>query len=126
MKRENFSFEEFSRFKTIERCDFLSTTVKTLLEIVLSLFACIGAVYLFRDIWGWALRSRKKSYATVIIDISSDTSIRQIFEFASFYHDSHGTRYIKKIIVKGADSELSDNCDELARALRIPLEFYND
>ena len=124
MKRENFSSEEFSRFKTLERCDFLTDSFKTAFEIFLSLFACIGIIYLFRDIWGWALKSRKKAYATVIITLNDDTaSIRQILEFANFYHDSHGTRYISKIIVKGADSELIDNCDEISRALRIPLEF---
>ena len=105
----------------------MQDTVKTLFELILSLFACIGAVYLFRDIWGWALKCRKKTYATVIIDVSDDiSSIRQIIEFASFYHDSHGTRYIKRIIVKGADRKLSENRDELARALRIPLEFQSE
>lgn len=104
----------------------MPNTLKTLSELILSLFACIGIVYLFRDIWGWALKSRKKSYATVIINLSDDgTSIRQLMEFASYYHDTHGTRYIKKIVVVGANSELKANRDEISKALSIPLEFEN-
>lgn len=102
----------------------LSENLKALAELVLCFFACIGAVYITHDLIQLVLKRKKKTCATVTINLSATPyPIREILDFAVFYHSSHAERYIERIIVTGVPDSLKYSETELKEALRIPIEF---
>jgi hypothetical protein len=104
---------------------FLSETFKTALELIVCLFSCIGVIYLLQDLFALITKRKMKSKATVVLDLrNSDLSpICALLNFASFYHNSHASRYIQQILIIGAPEELSCNSSEISSALCIPIEF---
>lgn len=102
----------------------LSENFKTLAELILCFFACVGFIYLLQDIAGWVLKNKKKTHATAIIDLSkSQFPIHEIVDFAVYYHTTHAERYIQKVIIIGAPDYLTAPECELEQVLRMPIEF---
>lgn len=102
----------------------MSENLKILTELILSFFACVGLVYLTHDFIFLISKSKKKTRAIVIVDLSySPRPEREILNFALFYRTSHAERYIEKVIFTGAPDTLLEHSAELKEALRIPLEF---
>ena len=115
---------EISRFNKQKDVMFLSENLKIFAELVLCFFACIGVVYVTHDVIEFIFKRKKKTHAAVIIDLSESLyPIREILDFAVFYHSSHAERYIERIIITGVSDSIKESETELIEVLRIPIEF---
>ncbi|MBR5459719.1 MAG: hypothetical protein IKV53_02525 [Clostridia bacterium] len=98
--------------------------VKTLLELLICFFACIGIVTLLRELYLSITIHKTKTQATAILDLTLCLSpIDELISFATFYNDSYASRYISKIIVITNCDDILSHTVELSQALKIPLIF---
>lgn len=102
----------------------MSEFVKTVLELLICFFACIGIITLLRELYLCITIHKTKTQATAILDLTSSLyPIDELISFATFYNDSYASKYISRIIVRTDCDDILSHAVELTRALKIPLIF---
>lgn len=102
----------------------MTNDLTTVFQLVLAFFACVGIVYLFRDVWRWIFKSKNTLSTVLTIDLTGEEfPIQALIDFASFYHDSRAAKYIKRIVVISDCDEIKCNIKEIGEALRLSLEL---
>ena len=94
-------------------------------NLFITLFASIGIIYTFLDLYNYLMRKKKKAHCILLLSLPLDKyeSTATLLNVVKFYHSSRAERYIEKIVLTDYPDEFFKEKDALKNALDIPLEF---